>query len=217
MTEPSDNNSLKKSELTVQEYLSLGYLFLIVLGLTKDVIMFGFLDIEILYYSTVLDVLISPIAIFSEKLIVAPLFGLFIFLLVKFQTAWMPRFHKKYRETKWYRKITNIEKSDIRYERAGSLNGTLFSIVFVTSSLYLGFGFGGGVSMSKRFSKGEIKLDHSIEFGQTESKEVELIGVNSEYVFYVAKGQKKVSVSPIKNNVTRIVKLEDLDAVPFLP
>jgi len=48
-------------DLKIQDYFSLGYVYLLILGIFKDVIYYGFLGINILEYASVADVLLSPI------------------------------------------------------------------------------------------------------------------------------------------------------------
>jgi len=51
----------QSNSYTVQEYLSLGYRYLILLGIIGDVIYFKFLTINILSYSAVSDVLMPTV------------------------------------------------------------------------------------------------------------------------------------------------------------
>ncbi len=49
--------------LVLQDYLSIGYLFILVLGVVQETIYYKFLGVNILDYSSILDVLIRPIAV----------------------------------------------------------------------------------------------------------------------------------------------------------
>ena len=59
------------SQGSIQDYLSLGYLYLLTLGILREVIYFGFLEVNILSYSNVLDVILSPLVLMSKKPTVA--------------------------------------------------------------------------------------------------------------------------------------------------
>ncbi|NJK83951.1 MAG: hypothetical protein HC912_09240 [Saprospiraceae bacterium] len=64
---PTMNISLN----TVQDYLSIGYLYLLILGILSDSIYYGMLGINILSYSTILDVLLSPIVKLTDNILLA--------------------------------------------------------------------------------------------------------------------------------------------------
>ena len=61
---------------TLQDYLSLGYLFLILCGLAKDIILYRFIGVNILDYSSISDVLLSPIIYIGENYIAAAIIAL---------------------------------------------------------------------------------------------------------------------------------------------
>lgn len=89
---------MKVKKLSIQEYLSLGYIYLVVLGIISDVIYYKFFGIDILNYSTILDVLITPINIMAHDLKVPVLFIITIGLGYYLIVVVSPRFHFKYRE-----------------------------------------------------------------------------------------------------------------------
>ena len=47
----------------IKNLLPLGYLYLIILGILKESILYNQLDINILKYSSIMDIMISPIAV----------------------------------------------------------------------------------------------------------------------------------------------------------
>ncbi len=58
-----EQSEIKEStQRSIQDYLSLGYLYLVVVGILFDAIFYGILGINIIHYSSILDVLLSPIA-----------------------------------------------------------------------------------------------------------------------------------------------------------
>jgi hypothetical protein len=62
----------------LQTYLPLGYLYLVILGIIKESIHFFQLGINILKYSTLMDVLLSPIADLMSHPLIFVLFIVFI-------------------------------------------------------------------------------------------------------------------------------------------
>ncbi|MFV8351923.1 hypothetical protein [Flavobacterium sp. XS2P14] len=70
---------MKLSEI-VQRTLPFGYLFLVVLGIIKESIYYYQVGINILKYSNIMDVLISPIADLTSTPII--LFGFTILILI---------------------------------------------------------------------------------------------------------------------------------------
>jgi hypothetical protein len=64
-------NLFMKNLENLQSYLPLGYLYLVILGIIKETVHFYQLGINILKYSTLMDILIGPIAdLMSHPLIV---------------------------------------------------------------------------------------------------------------------------------------------------
>ena len=97
---------------TIQEYLSLGYLYLLILGVISDAIYYQFLHINILHYTTVLDVLLSPIARITSHLLIPLIIVLGTFFTYFLVFKWSPAMHRKYRQSRWYRRIYNVDKLD---------------------------------------------------------------------------------------------------------
>lgn len=197
---------MKLKKLSIQEYLSLGYIYLVVLGIFSDVIYFKFLGVDILNYSTILDVLISPINIIVHDIRV---FGAFTLIIT---TAYImfgllgPKFHFKYREKKWYGKLYNVEKMDKKYADAKE-NSLVPLVAILVLSMFVGFGIGRGTKMNSKLEKGELESSHQIIFNDKDLGQVRILGQNSGYVFYVKEKEKVISISPIVQNIKEIKKL----------
>lgn len=182
----------------LQEYLSLGYIYLIILGIISDVIYFHYFGINILKYAAISDILISPISILVRDvrvlIAVVVFIGLGYFLMFKA----FPYYHLKNRQKGWYRKIQNVDKWDKYYSDIDANNNKkIGSLLFFLVSMFLGMGIGSGTAISKRIEKGDIKSDHTIMLGDNESKRIKMIGQNSGYLFYVTEGQKEVTITPM--------------------
>ena len=191
----------------LQEYLSLGYVYLIILGIISDVIYFNFFGINILKYAAISDILISPISTLLKDIRVLIFVVVFIGLASWFMFKVMPNFHLKNRHKVWYRKFQNMDKWDKYYSAIDSNNHKKAEfLLFFLASMFLGMGIGSGTAISNRIKNGDIKLDHTIILSDNESKHVKMIGQNSGYLFYVPEGQKAVSVTPM-GQVKEIQKL----------
>jgi len=62
------NNGKQNTERSIQDYLSLGYIYLLLLGICRELIFYGMMDINIFSYSSVLDVMLSPLIVLGSKL-----------------------------------------------------------------------------------------------------------------------------------------------------
>lgn len=195
-----------KEKFTLQEYLSLGYIYLIVLGIISDVIYFHFLGVDILNYSTVLDVLISPINIITQSWLLAILFiGVIVFSYF-YVTLFLPKFHQKYRLKKWYNLTGNIEKTDKRISSVKENKGIPY-ILFCIFCMFVGMGIGRGSKISEKIqAQQDIKSNYKITFASDLEKEVYVVGQNSTYLFYVVEGETEVSVTSINPNIKVIQK-----------
>ena len=199
-----------KDNFTISEYLSLGYLYLLVLGILEDAIYYSFLDINILKYATILDVLLSPIVLLTSNVGIPIIIIIAIIFLYVWVAVLAPRFHKRYREKKWYRKFNkDIDKSDQRVIRQSSVHFLIKATAGLILSFYLGLGIGGGIATSERIETNKLKSDHIITFQDKQTLKVKIIGQNSAYLFYVATGEKQITIAPIIQNIKTIQKLDE--------
>lgn len=195
------------NSLGIQDYLSLGYLYLLALGMVSESVYYGLLGVPILSYSDVLDVLLSPLTQMERQ----P--QLFIVLLLATATAFAVltlarRRHAQRSETDaGYR-----EKLGAEGIAANSLKLQRMQFVlpaFVVFSGYLGFAMGAGRSQAARMADGVLRTDHRVVFANDTTARVRIIGSNSGYLFYVKEGATSVAVSPIKETVRTIQRLEE--------
>ena len=190
------HENLMKFTENLQKLLPFGYLFLVVLGIIKESVFYHLIGINILKYSNIMDILISPIADLTSHLIV--LFGFIIFFSVLSLTIFiLSKNHKK----EWVRKIVGSKKSltEFTEDEVKSYFGKIFIVMFAIGllSFFLGIGIGNGRKVSEKISNNHLKYDHKLTFNTNETKEVYLIGSNSTNYFYVEKGNKNVKISPV--------------------
>lgn len=194
---------------SIQELLSIGYLVLLFFGLIRETILYGFLGVNIITYSNVLDILLSPVAILTGNvyLMIAIVFSVFFFY---WGTTFFIKFHESNRDKRWYQKLFDVPKLEKNY-----FNGD-FSIIsfvgFMGLSMLLGVFLGGGIidgyKLKNKILKGEHEVTHRLTFNDKEIIPVKVIGQNSQYVFYVLEDSTEIAVSPIQGNIKRIEKLK---------
>jgi len=195
------------SKLSLQDYLSIGYVFLLILGVLHEVVYYKFLGVNILEYSSILDVLISPIAVIAGdlKLLIAIIICIVLAvvyakLLPKYYT-WLSK-KEKYQSGK---KKAKLEKT------LNSFKSSSKQLVIIMIGLYIiggfiGFGIGRGGKMKKRIENGKIKITHQLTFESGENHNIKMLGKNSLYVFYVKENEKDILISPIEGTI-KIIKI----------
>lgn len=194
--------------LVLQDYLSIGYIFLLVVGVFNETIYYKFLGINILEYSSILDVLISPIAVMLGNLILAfAVLAVILFMYIYVKTG--PRYYnwlatkKKYQEGK---NKLKLEKSKALLE---SKNGLLILIAIAIFSMFIGLGIGRGQKTQQKIQKGDIKMTHSITFNNGDQQKVKILDKNSLYVFYVTPENREITIAPIESNIHLIQNLKE--------
>lgn len=177
------------------KFLPLGYLYLIILGIFKESFFYYQLGINILKYSTIMDILISPIAeIFSHPIMLGSIFLLFAIYF------YLPALIEKNKDKKKYQKMFELESTEglspdetRRYYETKALK---LVAVFLLS-FFVGTGVGGGYFTSRDIKNNKLKFDYKLNFNSGESEQVTLLETNSLYYFYVAKGTKTIKIAPI--------------------
>lgn len=194
---------MEKSNRTIQDYLSLGYLFLILCGLAKDIIFYGYLGINILNYSSISDVLLSPIIYLGENIIAV---GFFIFLPVfmYFTHNKLANFHHKHKDKKWYNMGMDLSNWNEYLSNPPSFERALPLLAVAFLSFFLGTGLGEGPKTKAILATNDYEVNRKILFQDKESVAVRLIGQNSQYVFYVLPDDPTIQIAPIQGNIKRI-------------
>lgn len=191
----------KKRTITVQEYLSLGYIYLLLLGIVNDAIYYGFLGINVLDYASILDVLISPVSLLTGNIILPAVFlGVWIFGYFYFKYV-IPRLIKKEAE----KKKKNIEEE---VKKGMKIESFIVFMSFMLLCMFVGIGIGMGGKRKEQLEAGELKMNHIIHFQDNRELRVKVLGQNSTYIFYVPENGKEVMISPIMSNITWIKKLK---------
>lgn len=179
----------------LQKLLPFGYLFLVIMGILKECFFHYQLGINILKYSTLMDILISPIATFtSNPIILVAIISTFVF------HYYLPSIIAKHQEKKYIQKafeLKNIEAYS-EEEKKSLFNGiaikTLTAFLF---SLFLGYGLAGGYYTAKGIRNNKVHYNYKLNYNSGESEQVYLINTNTLYYFYTVKGSKIVKITPL--------------------
>lgn len=123
---------MQDRELRIQDYISIGYIYLLLLGIIRESIFYGFMGVNIMSYSHIMDILLGPVAYLTSH----PILSL-IFLLFSYWVIIQPRFHRKNREKKWYKKFFNVERRDEFYEKHSLIRRELPLLAFGIASLLI--------------------------------------------------------------------------------
>jgi len=183
----------------IQSLLPLGYLYLVILGIVKETIVFYQLGINIMKYSTLMDILLSPIAVITSHILIFSVFVLFLLypLLVRY-------LFKNHSHKKWIRDSigTKKNKEEMTPEEIEKHGNSLFFRTFMMFyfSIFLGIAFQEGHDTSQKIKNNTLKYNQVITFSTGESEAVSIIGSNSVYYFYVSKGNNKnIKILPISS------------------
>lgn len=189
------NRNQMRFSYDIEKLLPLGYLYLVVLGILKESFCYYQLGINILNYSSIMDILISPIAyITSSPIILISIIGIFVF------HYYLPGILLKHNKKQFLQKMLelkstegfSIEQAKIYYNEVA-----VKTLAMTLLSFFIGTGIAGGYFTNEKIASNKLKYDHTINFNDAQSRQVSLLGTNSMYYFYIAKGQKNIDIAPI--------------------
>jgi hypothetical protein len=185
---------MKYSE-EIQKLLPLGYIYLVILGILKESIFYYQLGINILKYSTIMDILISPIAEFTSNPITL---GFVVSLFVLHY--YLPKLYLKHKENKTLQKIFELKTTEELSEEEINkyyifASFKMFALILL--SFFIGTGVAGGYITMQRIKDNKVKYNNTLNYNSGESEQIFLINTNSIYYFYVQKGNKSIKIAPI--------------------
>ncbi|TKC07947.1 hypothetical protein FA048_12335 [Pedobacter polaris] len=180
----------------LQKLIPFGYLFLVVMGILKESVLFYQLGINILKYSTIMDILISPIATLTAN----PLTFLITIAIFAFSYH-LPSILHKHDHKKWVQRIfelkhTKVDLPEIEIKRYYFVISIKFLAIGLLS-VYLGYGSAEGFFMAQRIKKYKLKYDYTLNYSNGGTEQISLINSNSVYYFYVPKASKNIIITPI--------------------
>lgn len=186
-----------KSFQEIQGFLSVGYIYLIVMGIIYETLFYNQIGINILNYSTILDVLISPISKLTESFYILGVFVIIILLAFN-----LPRFFSKNKNKTWVIKLTKLDKDLTKSQIEDALLKTyLYMISFGLFGFYIGNGLKKGETLSEKIENHTIDYNDQIKFINGETLTVDIVGTNSTYIFYLEKDNQNVQITPISGVV----------------
>lgn len=197
-------NSSDTHKYGLQEYLSLGYIYLILLGIVGDVIYYKFFDINILDYVTLSDVLMAPINTLVSDLRILAIVVLAIVVVYLLYFKGLPWLHFKAKEKGWYQKVVkDVDKLDAKIHELKNSN-VVWAIAYFLFCMFVGVNMGSGGKIKKRIDQGDFKASHQLTFSDNTIKQVKVIGQNTVYLFYVLEKQKDIHILLISGNIKEI-------------
>ena len=186
---------MKESD-KIQNLLPFGYLYLVVMGILKESLMFYQIGIPILKYSSIMDILISPVATLTSHYIIA----IFVALLFWFFYS-LPEILIKYGTKKWIQKAFKLDETLFELEPQEQKNHFIYISVKFSAmmllSFFLGFGFADGRIVHQKITSNTLKINCIMHFNSGENEAVSLINTNSAYYFYVSKNNINVKIAPV--------------------
>jgi len=191
---------------SLQDYLSLGYLFLLVIGIAFDSIYYGILGINIIKYSTILDILLSPVAFLTSSIVIPIILGCGL-IIPWVVHRWTVYYHEKNRVKDWYQAKYNVQNLDEKFNN-DSLDSKIPMFVIFLLSVFITYSVLEGNSDKNTIKAKKIEIDNRITFQNGDVKNVKLIGLNSQYIFYVTQNDTTITLAPIQGNITEIQKLD---------
>lgn len=183
----------------LQTLLPLGYLYLIILGILRDGVFFYMLGVNFLKYSSIMDILISPIAELTSQPIILATVILMIIGFFFYYNFLAKNSHKKWvRESmvskKYLKQNPDSTELDLKIHIKKQV---YFAVAFMVLAFFLGGGVGTGINVKDRITNNNLKIKHRITDDFGNKKEIYLIDSNSAYFFYVEKGSKIVTIVPV--------------------
>ncbi len=193
------------NNINIQNYLSVGYIVLIVLGIIKDTVYYGFLGINIMSYATFSDILISPIGFIvgSLKRLIATVVLIVLCTLFIKNMKKINAFFEKIMKRKNNEKAK--KKSTINWDNPWGV--VVFSAYFM-ASFFLGAGLGGGSKTAERIKNQKLEMYDVITFDDGAIDTTGIVGKTTDYIFYVKKDSKYISISPVRA-IKEIVSIEE--------
>jgi hypothetical protein len=195
---------MKNLEKTSQ-LLPLAYLFLIVLGIFKETIYYSQVGINIMEYSSITDVILSPIAELTSNIAAFTFCVLYTLLVFYLITLLKKHSHKKWTYYFTNDKNFNSYSEEVKEEKYTSLLIALLASVYV--GYFIGFGIFHGKKISEQLAKNTLQYEDVLTLSNGTTIKCHILGSNSQYYFYI-KSNKTIEISTIGTISTIINKPE---------
>ncbi|MDM1556896.1 hypothetical protein PYS58_21015 [Chryseobacterium indologenes] len=181
----------------IQRSLPFGYLFLVVMGILKESVFYYQIGINILKYSTIMDILISPIATLTSH----PVILIALVIIIVFSFAFPSYLSKQSNQNKkWAQKMAALKDHENMSKEAVENHFTNMFVRFTAMmllSFFVGIGWGEGMALTKRIKEKSLKYDYTLNYGDGNHEQIYLIGSNSMYYIYLIKGNNTIKIAPV--------------------
>jgi hypothetical protein len=183
-------NKLSK-EFSIQDYITIGYLYLVLIGVINIAIYYSSFNINIFDYIAISDILLAPINMlfldYMNTLMILIIIGI-ISYLSKFLFLGINKLFENY-SNKINKPIpTIVYRPEIMFI-------LLFSYIFLVMSINM------TNRVNTKVKNMTYKLNTTLTFSDNSQKDVYVIAITSVYLFYVEKGEDMVTIVPIGGNV----------------
>lgn len=184
-----------------QFFLSFGYLYIVILGFLKEAFYYGQLGVDYFKYSTVADILISPLSDITSSLT-----SLLVFIFVVSIIFILPNWFVKKKDKIWVQKLFKLEE-EMDLVKTHKHLSNLFMASFCVGLLgfYLGGGIGAGAKIANKIDDDTLEYNDQISFTDGTSETIHLIGKNSSFLFYLPKGKEEIEITPINNGFLKSI------------
>jgi hypothetical protein len=184
-------------DLSIQDYITLGYLYLVIIGMINIQIYYSSFNINIFDYAAITDILLAPI----NMLMLNPKASILLLIIIGFITFLM-----KFGFQLINKILANISSKLGRDQFQVPYNAfviflLLFSILFLDLSSKM------ADAMSSIVKQKKYKPNSTLTFNDNVQKNVFSIATTSSYIFYVEEGGDKVTISPIASNIKAIKRI----------
>ena len=205
-----ENIEQQVNSYSIQDYMSIGYLFLLILGVANQAIFYGLIGVNIIEYTSILDVLLSPLAVVSDHWLMPVILIILIPIMIGYFKL-LKWYYTKLSKKEKYQTGKKKEKIDKVLKSFNRKYAVIPFILIMLISMFLGFGIGGGTKYKNKLKTLDYTYSHQIIYEDGETKDVKIVGKNSLYVFYATKDNKEVQISPVEGNIKTIKKLPSKD------
>lgn len=189
----------------IKNLLPLGYLYLIILGILKESILYNQLGINILKYSSIMDILISPISDIATTPILMIIIAIVIILSIVAQNNCTKEAYKQ--RTMKILGISDVDSAASNDEIKSKVQEQLVKILALgLLTFFVGIGFGAGSAKAKKIANEDIKYNNALSLISGEEHSIYLIGSNTSYYFYVRENDKNIYISPVTSVKTLTIK-----------
>ncbi|MGH1336925.1 MAG: hypothetical protein ACRBFS_12445 [Aureispira sp.] len=206
MNEPTPEEKSRPLE-QLQLFTTFGYLAFLSIGISKEILKYWVLDINILPYFNLTDIMMSPLEVIREDLVIV-LMPLALILIIDTLRLIGETLRKKKIAYKGRR------KGWIDWWANWTFNWYLVGLGY--ASFVLGIATQEAVSdaydLQEQLEGNTLLMSHQLTFQDQEKLKVALIDQTGEFVFYVVEGEKQISISPVNGIIKRWVPLAKKDS-----